>query len=101
MITLKPQLPTAQHNPSMWVKGGLQGCSLPRLTERLSTLMKEVTARQHAADLRTCIWRNLATDVQPELSDVRIVWGRADLDPRMPGFLVAFLEEAWRSEQLT
>ena len=59
-------------------------------------LMKRLTARQSADELRSAIMRHLASGPQPELSDVRIVHGRAEFDPRMPAFIVAFLEQAWR-----
>jgi hypothetical protein len=58
--------------------------------------MKQLTAQQNAQDLRAEIIRNLASEEQPEFSDIHIVRGRADLDPRMPGFIIAFLEEVWR-----
>ena len=59
-------------------------------------LMKIVTARQNAEGFRAQIMRNLATQVQPEFCDIHIVRGRADLDDRMPRFLVAYLEQTWR-----
>jgi 8-oxo-dGTP pyrophosphatase MutT (NUDIX family) len=59
-------------------------------------LMKRLMARQSAEELRSAIMRHLGSEPQPELSDIRIVRGRADLDPRMPAFIVAFLEQAWR-----
>ncbi len=59
-------------------------------------LMKRLTARQSAEQLRSAIMRHLASGPQPELSDVRIVRGRAEFDPRMPAFVVAFLEQTWR-----
>jgi len=59
-------------------------------------LMKRLAARQSARELRSAIMRHLADEPQPELSDIRVVHGRADLDPRMPAFIVAFLEQAWR-----
>jgi hypothetical protein len=59
-------------------------------------LMKKLTARQSAEELRFHIMRHLASGPQPELSDVRFVRGRAEFDPRMPPFIVAFLEQAWR-----
>jgi hypothetical protein len=43
--------------------------------------------------------RNFATTscaVSPTFVDIRTVRGRADLDPRMPAFVVAFLEAMWR-----
>jgi hypothetical protein len=57
--------------------------------------MKELTARQSADELRTRILRRLATERQPELSDVHIVRGPAQLDSRMPPFMIKFLERAW------
>ncbi len=59
-------------------------------------LMKRLTALQSAEELRSAIMRRLAGEPQPELSDIRIVRGRADLDPRMPAFIVAFLQQVWR-----
>ncbi|MGD0333659.1 MAG: NUDIX hydrolase [Xanthobacteraceae bacterium] len=61
-------------------------------------LMKRLAARQNAEELRSAILRHLAREPRPELSDIRIVRQRADLDPRMPAFIVAFLEQAWRLE---
>jgi 8-oxo-dGTP pyrophosphatase MutT (NUDIX family) len=59
-------------------------------------LMQRVTAVENAHELRSRIMRYLASEQQPELSDIRIVRGPDDLDPRMPRFVVAFLEEVWR-----
>jgi len=59
-------------------------------------LMKRLTTRQSAEELRSAIMRHLASGPQPELSDIRIVRGRAEFDPRIPAFIVAFLEQAWR-----
>jgi len=59
-------------------------------------LLKQATARQSAAELRARIMRHIARQARPELSDVRIVRGPADLDPRMPRFVIAFLKHAWR-----
>jgi 8-oxo-dGTP pyrophosphatase MutT (NUDIX family) len=57
--------------------------------------MKLLTARQNADELRHRILRHLATERQPELSDIYIVRGRAQLDSRMPPFVIKFLEAAW------
>jgi 8-oxo-dGTP pyrophosphatase MutT (NUDIX family) len=46
--------------------------------------------------LRERILRHLAREAQPELTDIRIVRGPADLDPMMPPFMTAFLMHAWR-----
>jgi hypothetical protein len=59
-------------------------------------LMKRLTACQNAAELRCRIMRHLASEAQPEFSDIRIVRGRADLDARMPRFVIAYLEAMWR-----
>jgi len=36
------------------------------------------------------------SEEQPKFVDIRIVRARADLDPRMSAFVVAFLEAMWR-----
>lgn len=59
-------------------------------------LLRQLTAREGADELRARIMRYLASEADPELSDIRIVRGPGDLDPRMPGFVVAFLEKVWR-----
>ena len=59
-------------------------------------LLKIAHARETAEVLRTRILDHLAREPQPELSGVRIVRRRADLDPMMPGYVVAFLEYLWR-----
>ncbi|MGD0024670.1 MAG: NUDIX hydrolase [Xanthobacteraceae bacterium] len=59
-------------------------------------LMKRLTAAANADELRSRIMRHLASEEQPELADIRVVRGPDDLDPRMPRFVVAFLERVWR-----
>ena len=59
-------------------------------------LMKRLMARQNAEELRSRIMRHLASEAQPEFSDIRIVRGRGDLDARMPRFVIAYLEAIWR-----
>ena len=59
-------------------------------------LMKLVRAPQNAEELRGQIMRHLATQARPEFCDIHIVRGRADVDHRIPGFLVAYLEDIWR-----
>jgi 8-oxo-dGTP pyrophosphatase MutT (NUDIX family) len=59
-------------------------------------LMKRLPAPDDAAALRSRILRHLQNDANAEFSDIRIVNGRADLDPRMPRFLAAYLEDVWR-----
>ena len=59
-------------------------------------LMKLFRAQQNAEEFRAQIIRNIAMQARPEFCDIHIVRGRADLDDRMPRFLVAYLEETWR-----
>ncbi len=59
-------------------------------------LLRQLTSRQGADELRARIMRYLASQAEPELSDIRIVRGPGDLDSRMPGFVVAYLEKVWR-----
>jgi hypothetical protein len=59
-------------------------------------LLKQLTARQSAAELRDRMLRHNAREPQPEFADVRIVRGPGDFHPRMPPFVIAFLERVWR-----
>jgi hypothetical protein len=47
--------------------------------------------------LRARILANLARETEPELADIRIAHGPADLDPMMPPFVTAFLSHVWGS----
>ena len=58
-------------------------------------LMKTLRASAGAEELREKIVGYLARQQQPELSDIRIVRGPADIDPMMPEFVTAFLAHAW------
>jgi 8-oxo-dGTP pyrophosphatase MutT (NUDIX family) len=60
-------------------------------------IVKKLMAHQDASELRARIFQYLATEVQPELSDIRPVWGLSDLDDRMPRFMHAFFGDLWRS----
>jgi 8-oxo-dGTP pyrophosphatase MutT (NUDIX family) len=60
-------------------------------------IMKKLTAHQDASELRARISQYLATEAQPELSDIRPVRALSDLDDRMPRFLHAFFGDLWRS----
>jgi 8-oxo-dGTP pyrophosphatase MutT (NUDIX family) len=57
---------------------------------------KMLHARETAAQLRERIRAHLAREAQPELVDVRIVRGPADLDPMMPVTVTTFLTHVWR-----
>jgi 8-oxo-dGTP pyrophosphatase MutT (NUDIX family) len=59
-------------------------------------LIRRLTSRENADDLRRRVMRHVKGEQQPELSDVRIVRGPAQLDARMPTFMTAFLLEQWR-----
>jgi len=59
-------------------------------------LLKRLTARQSADELRSRIMRYLAGEREPEFVDIRILRRPDDLDARMPNFVVAFLEQIWR-----
>jgi 8-oxo-dGTP pyrophosphatase MutT (NUDIX family) len=58
-------------------------------------LIKLLYASEPAASVRARILAHLARDEEPELADIVIVRGPADLDARMPPFVVAFLNAFW------
>jgi hypothetical protein len=58
--------------------------------------MKRLTARDDADTLRERIRRHIASEKHPELADMRIVRGPADIDSRMPPSVAAFLQRQWR-----
>lgn len=58
-------------------------------------LTKRLTARQGADELRARVRRHIAGDKHPELADIRIVRGPADLDSSMPPSVVAYLQREW------
>lgn len=55
-------------------------------------LMKLMQSPQNAEPLRARILEFLAAQREPELSDIRIARGVADLDPMMPPYVAAFLK---------
>jgi 8-oxo-dGTP pyrophosphatase MutT (NUDIX family) len=57
--------------------------------------IKVLRSDETAAVLRARIMDHLRQEPQPELADIRIVRGPADLDPMMPAFVVAFLRHRW------
>jgi hypothetical protein len=59
-------------------------------------LMKVMQSTENAEPLRARIMAFLAAQTQPELSDIRIVRGVADLDPKMPPYVAAFLTSRFR-----
>ena len=56
-------------------------------------LMRVLRTYASADDLRARVRAHLASEEQPELADVHIVRGLADLDPMMPAYMVAYLEK--------
>jgi 8-oxo-dGTP pyrophosphatase MutT (NUDIX family) len=60
-------------------------------------LMKSLTIDAPAAQVRERILDFLKSEAEPELADIRVVHGPADLDPAMPPFVTAFLEHQWLS----
>src|SRR5262249_46217488 len=58
-------------------------------------LFKSLQANVSAVELRERILAFLASENEPEFSDIRIVRGPRDLDSMMPPFVVAFLKYAW------
>jgi len=63
--------------------------------------IKVLHARETAAALRARIMANLAREREPELADIRIARGAADLDPMMPPFVSAFLTHVWSQPRET
>ena len=59
-------------------------------------LLKRVTARESATELRDRILHNIAQDERPEFTAIRIVRSPADFDAAMPRFVTAYLEQVWR-----
>ena len=68
------------------------------LTSTHIAQIKVLQARETAAALRQRILEHLARETEPELSDIRIARGAADLDPMMPPFVSAFLHHVWEQE---
>jgi hypothetical protein len=58
-------------------------------------LMKRLTARQTADELRARIMGYIVRQKRPELVDIHIVRGPAELDERMPRFITMYLKHAF------
>lgn len=59
-------------------------------------LLKRMRAAEPAETLRERVRANLAGQQAPELADMYIARGPADLHPGMPEFITAFLAQEWR-----
>jgi 8-oxo-dGTP pyrophosphatase MutT (NUDIX family) len=60
--------------------------------------VKILRARETTVAMRARILAHLAREREPELADIRVVRGPADLDPMMPSFITAFLAHVWSHE---
>src|SRR5260370_4938779 len=58
-------------------------------------VMKRIDIPYPASEVRTRMLRHLASETQPELSDVRIVRSAADIHPEMPRFVTTYLLHMW------
>jgi hypothetical protein len=58
-------------------------------------LMKRLVAGESAETLRTRIMSHLATEAQPEFSEICFLRGPGDFDRNMPRFLTAYLARVW------
>ena len=56
-------------------------------------LIRRLISCQNVDDLRRRFIRHIRAEQQPELSDMHIIRGQAQLDARMPMFVTAFLQE--------
>jgi hypothetical protein len=61
--------------------------------------VKVMQSRESAQALRAKIRAFLTQQSPPELSDIRIVRGPADIDMMMPGFVTAFLKVMWSARR--
>jgi 8-oxo-dGTP pyrophosphatase MutT (NUDIX family) len=62
-------------------------------------MLKTVRSPLTAEKLRARILAHMASEAHPELSDVRIVRGPADLEEMMPEFVRDYLLEMWKSDK--
>ena len=66
--------------------------SAPIRTSRISRCCTRARPRLRCASR---ILAHLAREREPELADIRVVRGPADLDPMMPAVVSAFLTHVW------
>ena len=70
------------------------GWTCVRVGQRIG-MMRQISARENADDLRSRILGHLAADAHAELSDIRIVRDPADIDPRMPPWVTEYFRYKW------
>jgi len=63
-------------------------------------LMKRIDVPYPASQARTRMLRHLASEIEPELRDVRIVRSVADFDAEMPRFVTTYLLHMWSTPSL-
>ncbi len=63
---------------------------------RYVALLKRLTARQNAEELRARIMRHIGGEERPELVDIHILRGPDDFNGRMPPFVTLFLQSMWQ-----
>ena len=66
-----------------------------QLIVQIKTLRSALTADE----LRVRMLAHLASEAEPELADIRIVRGPADVDSAMPCFVTAYLRTLWADAQ--
>jgi 8-oxo-dGTP pyrophosphatase MutT (NUDIX family) len=70
--------------------GWLAVVDVPRIA-----VMKPIALPFPAAEARERMLRHLASEKEPELSDIRIVRSAADFDPAMQPFITSYLTHIW------
>src|SRR5262249_30433120 len=63
-------------------------------------MLKPVRSPLSAGELRARILAHMASEAHPELADMRIVRGEADLDDMMPEFIKDYLLEMWKEKTM-
>jgi|SRR6185437_4606518 8-oxo-dGTP pyrophosphatase MutT (NUDIX family) len=59
-------------------------------------MIKRLRALESAENIRGRVLAFLARQKQPELSDIHLLYGSADLTPAVPLYVRAYLEHVWR-----
>jgi 8-oxo-dGTP pyrophosphatase MutT (NUDIX family) len=62
-------------------------------------MVKVLCLSEPAGAVRERIFAHLARERRPELEDVHVVRGPADLDRRMPAFVPKFFEHIWQNSE--
>ena len=71
------------------------GWTCVRVGQRIA-MIRELQARESAGEMRRCILGHLGREKHPELSDIHIVRGPADVDPhRMPPWITSYFRFLW------